>query len=104
MLASNPLAIERPAGSSAPLLMRDPEDNCSSVVFRALLVRVSSFSAESDGMLFRIPRGIVISFLESWSRLLGTPPQPCISEEFLFHVCARNPNVCCVHRRKAFEL
>jgi hypothetical protein len=40
--------------------MRDPEDNCSSVLLRALAVRVSSFSAERDGMLFRTPIGIVV--------------------------------------------
>ena len=45
MLASSPLAMASPAGSSAPLLMREPEDNCSRVELRLLLVMLSWFSA-----------------------------------------------------------
>jgi hypothetical protein len=40
--------------------MRDPEDNCSSVEFKAVLVRVSWASAARDGMLYRIPRGMLV--------------------------------------------
>jgi hypothetical protein len=58
MFAAKPLAMARPAGSSAPLLMRDPEDSCSSVELRLLLVMFSWFSAASAAMLFKIVSAI----------------------------------------------
>src|SRR5208337_771694 len=64
------------------------EDSCSSVLFKALAVRVSSFSASRDGMLFRIPIGIVVLLKSEWSRLLGTVSAPSISAEFPSHCIA----------------
>src|SRR5579864_4185247 len=56
MLACRPSAIARPAASSAPLLIRDPEDNWNSVLCRLLFVIPSSFCAASDAGLFRMLR------------------------------------------------
>src|SRR5579863_378709 len=44
-LAWRPLMRERPAASSAPELMREPEDNCCRTVCRLLLVLFRLFSA-----------------------------------------------------------
>src|SRR5580698_764977 len=58
ILACNPLAIASPAASSAPLLMRWPEDNCSNTLCKLVFVVDRLFSAARDAMLFRIPIGI----------------------------------------------
>src|SRR5450631_1274504 len=44
-LACRPLTNERPAASSAPELIFDPEDNCCRTVERLLLVLLRLFSA-----------------------------------------------------------
>ena len=44
-LAARPFISERPAASSAPELMRDPDDNCCSTVCRLLFVLFRLFSA-----------------------------------------------------------
>src|ERR1035438_4030564 len=44
-LAWRPFTSERPAASSAPELIFDPEDNCCSTVFRLLLLLLRLFSA-----------------------------------------------------------
>jgi hypothetical protein len=43
--AASPFTSERPAASSAPELMRDPDDNCCSTVCRLLFVLLRLFSA-----------------------------------------------------------
>jgi len=57
-LACKPLAMARPAASSAPLLMRDPDDSWNSVVCRLLLVMVNWFSAAIEAMLFKMVSAI----------------------------------------------
>src|SRR5271157_2296111 len=44
-LAWRPLTRERPAASSAPELIFEPDDNCCSTVFRLLLLLFRLFSA-----------------------------------------------------------
>src|SRR5271165_7627355 len=53
-LAARPSAIARPAASSAPELMREPEDSRSKVVFREAPVIDNWFCAARDVMLFRM--------------------------------------------------
>src|SRR5579863_5720083 len=55
-LAWRPLTSERPAASSAPELILDPEDNCCSVFDRLLLVLFRLFSAYTADRLFKTPR------------------------------------------------
>src|SRR5271166_5109458 len=52
--ASSPLAIARPAGSSAPELMRWPVESCCRVLLRDICVEFNEFSACSEEMLFRM--------------------------------------------------
>jgi hypothetical protein len=54
MLARNPSAIARPAASSAPLLMRDPDESRNSVLCKFEPVIASWFWAARDGILFRM--------------------------------------------------
>lgn len=61
MFACSESAIDRPAGSSAPLFSREPEDSCTNVFCKDELVWLSWFSASSDVMLFR--RLIAITIL-----------------------------------------
>src|SRR5271165_4824231 len=53
-LAFSPSAMARPAASSAPELMREPEDNCRSVFCRELCVIFNWFCATRDVMLFKM--------------------------------------------------
>ena len=53
-LAFNPSAIARPAASSAPELMREPDESRSKVVFRDAPVIDNWFCAARDVMLFRM--------------------------------------------------
>src|SRR5208337_4648364 len=55
-LAWRPLTSERPAASSAPELIFDPEDNCCSTVFRLDCVLFRLFSAYIALRLFKTPR------------------------------------------------
>src|SRR5208283_4801314 len=89
MFASRPLAIARPAGSSAPLLIRDPDDNCSSVEFRLLLVTFSWFSAAKAAMLFRIVNAI-LKLLLFWFRFFGIRPRNLPGAR---SVCPAEPNL-----------
>ncbi len=54
MLAFKPSAMASPAASSAPELMREPEDNSYSVFCKFICVIDNWFCAARDGMLFRI--------------------------------------------------
>src|SRR3954470_21553549 len=63
MLALNPSAIARPAGSCEPLLMREPDDIRNSVLCRFDPVIASWFCAARDGILFRMLNAIRFSFL-----------------------------------------
>src|SRR6185437_12295644 len=54
MFAFKPSAIARPAASSAPELMREPEDSCCRVLFKDICVRFNWFRADRDEMLFRM--------------------------------------------------
>src|SRR5258708_20865896 len=51
MLAFRPLAMARPAASSAPLLMREPEDSWKRGFCRLVLVMLTWFCAISEEML-----------------------------------------------------
>ncbi len=64
-LASRPSTNERPAASSAPELILDPEDNCCSVFERLLLVLVRLFSAYTAERLFKTPRDMGFSLLDA---------------------------------------
>src|ERR1700678_2822990 len=55
-LASRPLTSERPAASSAPELIFEPEDNCCRTLLRLLLLLFRLFSAYTADMLFRTPK------------------------------------------------
>jgi hypothetical protein len=52
MLAANPLAMDMPAGSSAPELILNPVDNCVNVFCRDVCVDESAFSATRLETLF----------------------------------------------------
>src|SRR5580700_5025685 len=54
-LACRPLTSERPAASSAPELILEPEDNCCSTVVRLLFVLLRLFSAYVAARLFKTP-------------------------------------------------
>src|SRR5581483_4724272 len=69
MLARNPSAIARPAASSAPLLMREPDDIRNSVLCKFDPVIASWFWAAREGMLFRMLKAIVNRSF-GWFRLL----------------------------------
>src|SRR5205814_5484309 len=68
MLALNPSAIARPAASSEPQLMREPDDIRNSVLCRFDPVIASWFCAARDGILFRMLNAIRF-LLFVWSRL-----------------------------------
>jgi hypothetical protein len=53
--------MANPAASSAPELIREPEDNCCNVLFRLVSVVDNWFSAVKDAMLFRILNAIVFT-------------------------------------------
>src|SRR5271167_169094 len=53
-LACKPLAMAKPAASSAPELIREPVDKRYKVFCRPMLVTFNWFSAANDGMLYRI--------------------------------------------------
>src|SRR5207237_7161541 len=59
MFARNPSAIARPAASSAPLLMRDPDDIRNKVRCKLDPVIANWFCAARDGMLFRMLSAIL---------------------------------------------
>src|ERR1035438_3396771 len=65
-LACRPLTSERPAASSAPELIFDPEDNCCRTVDKLLLVLFRLFSAYTAEMLFKTPRDMGYSLLDAW--------------------------------------
>ena len=58
MLALRPSEMERPAASSAPELMREPEESCWRLLAAAALVMLSWFSASSAEMLLRMLRAM----------------------------------------------
>src|ERR1019366_4765771 len=60
-LACKPLTSERPAASSAPELIFEPEDNSCSVFDRLLLVLFRLFSAYTAERLFKTPRDMGFS-------------------------------------------
>src|SRR5579875_1352920 len=62
-LACSPSAIARPAASSAPELIREPEANRNSVCCKFWLVISRSFRATSDGMLLRMLSAMVVLLL-----------------------------------------
>src|SRR5579863_6577593 len=64
-LAWRPLTSERPAASSAPELMREPEDNCCKTVCRLLFELLRLFSAYTAERLFKTPRDMGFSL---WMR------------------------------------
>src|SRR5271166_5116934 len=66
-LAARPLTSERPAASSAPELIFDPEDNCCRVFDRLLLVLFRLFSAYMALRLFKTPRDMAFSL---WDALI----------------------------------
>src|ERR1019366_3356628 len=70
ILACNPFDIDRPAGSSAPELILDPEDNWNRVFFKLLLVMANWFCATKEGMLFKILNDIR-GLLSHWVSVLG---------------------------------
>src|SRR5271165_1599551 len=72
MLAWRPSAIARPAASSAPVLMREPDDNWKRAFCRLLLVIVNWFCAASDAVLFRTLSDILDFSLVVWLRHAGT--------------------------------
>src|SRR6266700_5740514 len=55
-LACRPLTSERPAASSAPELIFDPEDNCCSVFDRLFCVLFRLLAAYIADRLFKTPR------------------------------------------------
>src|SRR5207247_9146500 len=61
MLACKPSAMARPAASSAPVLIRDPEERRNSVFCRLPPVIDRLFCAAKDGMLLRILSAIRIA-------------------------------------------
>src|SRR5580700_10078619 len=63
-LAARPLTSERPAASSAPELIFEPEDNCCSTVFRLLVVLFRLFSAYIADMLFKTPKDMGVLLIE----------------------------------------
>src|ERR1039458_5221032 len=64
-LACRPLTSERPAASSAPELIFDPEDNCCSTLDKLLLVLLRLFAAYIALRLFNTPRDIVFSLSDA---------------------------------------
>src|SRR5208282_2287979 len=62
--------IDSPAGSSAPLLMRDPDDNWNRVFCRLLLVTSNWFWATKEGILFKTLSAIQ-DLLSVWVSVLG---------------------------------
>src|SRR5580658_1658088 len=65
-LACRPLTNESPAASSAPELIRDPEDSCWRTVCRLLFVLLRLFSAYIADRLLRTPRDMGLSFMDAW--------------------------------------
>src|SRR5579871_5163074 len=70
-LAWRPLISERPAASSAPELIFDPEDNCWRVFDRLLLVLFRLLAAYSADRLFKTPRDMGFSLWDAW--IYGLP-------------------------------
>src|SRR5579863_2519280 len=64
-LAWRPLTSERPAASSAPELILEPEDNCWSVFDRLFCVLFRLLAAYIAERLFKTPRDMGFSF---WTR------------------------------------
>src|SRR5258708_15808833 len=60
MLAFRPLAMARPAASSAPLLMREPEDSWKRVFCRLVLVMLTWFCAINEEMLLSMLTDMVV--------------------------------------------
>src|SRR6476659_11176301 len=85
MLALNPSAIARPAASSEPLLMREPDDIRNSVLCRFDPVIASWFCAARDGILFRMLNAIRF-LLFVWSRLPWNVLPRFRSAEVLFRL------------------
>src|SRR5215469_12033967 len=73
-LACRPLTSERPAASSAPELIFDPEDNCCSVLLRLLLVLFRLLAAYIADRLFKTPRDMGFSF---FGMLIYDPSPEC---------------------------
>src|SRR5581483_9717381 len=84
MLACSPSAMARPAASSAPLLMRVPEDNWNSVFCKLLLVTPNWFCAASDAGLFRILRDMIFSCVERFGSG-ESPPSANQRRQHQFH-------------------
>src|ERR1035438_2427566 len=71
--ACNPFTRERPAASSAPELIFDPEDNWFNTFDRLLLVLLRLFSAYIALRLFNTPRDIAFSLLDAL--IYSSPPR-----------------------------
>src|SRR5579862_1402942 len=54
MLACNPSEIDMPAGSSAPELILEPDDNWNRVFCKLVLVIANWFCASREGILFKM--------------------------------------------------
>src|SRR5258708_27334566 len=67
----SPLTSERPAASSAPELIFDPEDSCCSVFERLFCVLLRLFAAYIAERLFKTPRDMGFSL-----RCVGLRPFP----------------------------
>src|SRR5690348_2643190 len=73
MLACMPLAMARPAASSAPLLMREPDDNWNRVDCNCAWVLDKAFCAASAGMLCRMLIDMGKTLLSTCGGLLPAP-------------------------------
>src|SRR3954471_10470217 len=74
--AARPLISERPAASSAPELILEPEDSCCRVLLRLLLVLFRLLAADIADRLFKTPRDMGFSFVDALitTRSPNVPP------------------------------
>src|SRR5208337_4461471 len=70
ILACKPSAIDKPAGSSAPELILEPEDNWNRVFCKFIFVVANWFCASKEGILFKMLSDIR-SLLSLWVSVLG---------------------------------